>query len=137
MPTNEFVTDTEPAPTADLPETVVSQLTQITRSIVRIYKDHFGRGPRHAHSHYAGSDIIICVLEGTLTPVEQTLVRLGEVKEMQNLRQLFQAATEETFRSTVEEIIGRKVVSFMSANDVQSDVASEIFVFERRPARVE
>ena len=105
------------------------QLTQVTRAIVAIYKDQFGRGPNHARSHYAGPDSIVCYLEETLTPVERSLVTLGELHRLQDLRQLFQYAAEDAFRSAVEEITGRTVVSFMSGNDVTNDVASEIFIF--------
>jgi uncharacterized protein YbcI len=103
-------------------------LTQITRAMVSIYKDRFGRGPTHARTHYAGPDTVICMLEGTLTPVEQSLVQMGEVRELQNIRQLFQVAAEHTFRAAVEEITGRKTVGFMSGNDITNDLASEIFV---------
>jgi uncharacterized protein YbcI len=109
------------------------QLREITRAMISIYKEQFGRGPRNAHSHYAGPNIIICVLEGTHTPVENTLVRIGEEQRLQDIRQLFQSTTEQTFRSIVEEITGRKTIGFMSGNDVTNDMASEIFVFE--PAR--
>jgi uncharacterized protein YbcI len=109
-------------------ETEASELTLITRAMIKIYKEHFGRGPKNAHSHYAGQNTIICVLEGTLTPVEKSLVELGELRDLQNLRQLFQAATEPTFRSVVEEITGRQTVGFMSGNDNPNDLASEIFV---------
>jgi uncharacterized protein YbcI len=114
-------------------ERTTGQLVQVTRAMVTIYKNHFGRGPEHAHSHYAGPDILICVLENTLTPVERSLAELGEHVRLQDLRQLFQNATEGKFRDTVEEITGRKVATFMSANDVKNDVASEIFLFERAP----
>ena len=119
----------------DPPEAAIGQLTQVTRAIVRIYKEQFGRGPTHAFSQYAGEDVIICVLEGTLTPVERSLVLMDELKELQNIRQLFQAATEATFRAAVQDITGRKVTSFMSGNDVKNDLASEIFVLEREPRR--
>ncbi|HEV7565803.1 MAG TPA: DUF2294 domain-containing protein [Microbacteriaceae bacterium] len=105
------------------------ELTQITRAMVAIYKEQFGRGPTHAHSHYAGPHAVVCLLEGTLTPVEKSLAALGEVHQLQSLRQLFQAAAQDQFRTAVEEITGRSVVSFLSANDVRSDVASEMFVF--------
>jgi uncharacterized protein YbcI len=109
-----------------------SELTQITRAIVGIYKAQLGRGPVVAHTHYAGSDIVICVLEGTLTPIERTLVELGQERQLQDIRQLFQFAAELQFRAVVEEITGRSVISFMSGNDVRNDVASEIFSLERR-----
>jgi uncharacterized protein YbcI len=109
-----------------------SELTQITRAIVGIYKAQLGRGPVVAHTHYAGSDIVVCILEGTLTPIERTLVDLGQERQLQDIRQLFQAAAELQFRAVVEDITGRTVISFMSANDVRNDVASEIFSLERR-----
>jgi uncharacterized protein YbcI len=135
MTTNGPVEGT-PEPVAhDVRDGAPGQLTQITRAMVAIYKDHFGRGPVHARTHYAGPNVVICVLEGTLTPVEQSLAKLGEKQRLQDLRQLFHSATEQTFRAVVEEITGRRVVSFMGGNDVRNDVASEIFVLE--PTRID
>lgn len=107
-----------------------SQLTQITRAMVAIYKDQFGRGPRYAHSHYAGADSIVCFLEGSLTPVERTLAEIGENQRLRDLRLLFQYAAEESFRSAVEAITGRRVLSFISGIDTDSDVSSEVFLLE-------
>ena len=107
-----------------------ASLRQIARAMVAIYKEQFGRGPRNAHAHYSGPNMIVCVLEGTHTPVERSLVRMGEQQRLLDIRQLFQSTTEETFRSTVEEITGRKTIGFMSGNDIPNDIASEIFLFE-------
>ena len=107
------------------------QLTQITRAMVAIYKEQFGRGPTHARSHYAGPDIIICALEDTLTPIERTLVGLGEHQRLRDIRMLFQHTAEDTFRGAVEEITGRRVVAFTSGFDTNADVATESFVLER------
>jgi uncharacterized protein YbcI len=100
--------------------------------MVGIYKDQFGRGPQNAHSHYAGPNTIICILEGTLTPVEQSLARIGSHQELQNIRQLFQAAAEDQFRAAVEEITDRRVIAFLSGNDVRNDAACEVFVLAPR-----
>jgi uncharacterized protein YbcI len=135
MSTNGPVEQSPEGVAHDAPGGAAGQLTQITRAMVTIYKDHFGRGPVHARTHYAGGNVVICVLEGTLTPVERSLANLGEQHRLQDLRQLFQSATEPTFRAVVEEITGRRVVSFMSGNDVRNDVASEIFVLE--PTRLD
>jgi uncharacterized protein YbcI len=107
------------------------QLTQVTRAMVAIYKDQFGRGPTHARSHYAGPDMIVCALEDTLTPIERTLVSLGEHQRLRDIRALFQHTAEDTFRSAVEEITGRKVVAFSSGFDTNADVATEVFLLER------
>jgi uncharacterized protein YbcI len=109
------------------------QLTLVTRAMVAIYKDQFGRGPTHAHSHYAGSDMIVCALEDTLTPIERTLVAIGEHQRLRDIRMLFQHTAEDTFRSAVEDITGRKVVAFSSGFDTRADVATEVFLFERLP----
>ena len=106
-------------------------LTQITRAMVTIYKDQFGRGPRHAHSHFTGPDAITCFLEGSLTPVERTLVEIGEHQRLRDIRMLFQHTAEDTFRSAVEDITGRKVVAFSSGFDTRADVATEVFLLER------
>jgi uncharacterized protein YbcI len=107
-----------------------SQLTRITRALVAIYKDQFGRGPRYAHSHFAGPDSIVCFLEGSLTPVERTLAEIGEDQRLRDLRLLFQYAAEDDFRSAVESITGRRVVAFISGLDTKADVSSETFVLQ-------
>jgi uncharacterized protein YbcI len=100
------------------------QLTQVTRAMVAIYKDQFGRGPTHARSHYAGPDMIVCALEDTLTAI-------GEHQRLRDIRALFQHTAEDEFRSAVEEITGRKVVAFSSGFDTNADVATEVFLLER------
>jgi uncharacterized protein YbcI len=107
-----------------------SQLTRITRAMVAIYKEQFGRGPRSAHSHYAGSDSIVCFLEGSLTPVERTLAVIGEDQQLRDIRGLFQHAAEDSFRSAIEAITGRTVVAFISGIDTKADISSEIFLLE-------
>ena len=113
-------------------ERQTSQLVQVSRAMIRIYKEQFGRGPERAHSHYAGPDAIVCFLEQTLTPVERTLTTIGEQQRLRDMRMLFQYAAEDEFRSAVEEITGRKVVAFVSGIDVRADVASELFTLEPR-----
>ena len=75
--------------------------------------------------------MIVCALEDTLTPIEHTLVSIGEHQRLRDIRMLFQHTAEDAFRSAVEEITGRKVVAFSSGFDTRADVATEVFVFER------
>lgn len=105
-----------------------SQLTRITRAMVAIYKDQFGRGPRYAHSHYASQDSIVCFLEGSLTPIEHTLAGLGEHQRLRDIRLLFQYAAEDSFRDAVESITGRRVIGFISGLDTKADISTEVFV---------
>lgn len=112
-----------------------SQLAQISRAMVGIYKEQFGRGPERVRTHWAGPDSIICFLENTLTPVERTLTTMDENQRLRDLRMLFQYAAEHEFRSAVEEITGRRVIAFVSGIDTRADIASEVFVLEADTAR--
>jgi uncharacterized protein YbcI len=114
-------------------EIVASVLVQISRAMVAVYKEQFGRGPDRARSYYAGPDAIVCFLEGTLTPVERTLGTINEHQRLREMRMLFQHTAEDTFRTAVEGITGRDVIAFSSGIDTKADVATEVFVFEPRP----
>lgn len=109
-----------------------SDLVRVTRGLVRIYKEQFGRGPERATSHYAGPDTIICLLYESLTPVEQSMRRMGEDQRLRDVRTLFQYATEDQFRGAVEDATGRRVTGFMSGIDIHQDVACEVFMLEPR-----
>ena len=107
-------------------------LPRVTSAMVRIYKEQFGRGPENARSYYAGPDTIICVLADSLTPVERSMRDMGEHQRLRDIRMMFQYAAEEKFRAAVEEVTERRVASFMSAVDVEHDLASEIFILGPR-----
>jgi uncharacterized protein YbcI len=106
------------------------ELALLTKAMVRLYKEQFGRGPERSRSYFAGRDTLICMLADTLTPVERRMREMGEQQRLRDIRMMFQYATEARFRAAVEEITGRRVLSFMSAVDVERDLACEIFVFE-------
>jgi uncharacterized protein YbcI len=98
--------------------------------MVRIYKEHFGRGPTKVRSAYAGPDVVVCVLEDTLTTPEITLKELGELERLRELRMVFQYAMDAQFKAAVEEILKRKVKSFISGMDASTGTASEVFLLE-------
>jgi uncharacterized protein YbcI len=100
---------------------------ELSRAIERLYKEHFGRGPESAYSHFVGPDTVMTVLVNTLTPVERTLVALGEQQRLRDIRTMFQHATEDKFRAAAERATGRKVIAFMSGIDVNHDTSCEVF----------
>jgi uncharacterized protein YbcI len=102
----------------------------VSNAIVRLYKEQFGRGPTKARTHFAGPDTLVCTLEDSLTPAERSMVALGEHQRLRDVRMFFQHATEAEFRTTVEQITGRKVRAFVSGIDTEQDVSSEVFYFE-------
>jgi uncharacterized protein YbcI len=105
---------------------------EISREMVRLYKQLFGRGPTRARTEFAGPDIVICTLENTFTPAERSLADLGEHQRLRDTRMYFQAATHEKFREIVERLTGRKVRAFISGLDAEEDVCAELFYLEPR-----
>jgi uncharacterized protein YbcI len=102
----------------------------VSNAMVQIYKEQFGRGPTKARTSFAGPDLIVCTLQDSLTPAERNLVKMGEYQRLRDIRLFFQHATEDRFRETVEQITGRKVIGFISGNDVEKDIAAELFYLE-------
>jgi uncharacterized protein YbcI len=103
-------------------------LSTISNEMVRIYKDHFGRGPSKTRTQWAGPDIVVVTLEQTLTPAERKLVALGEQERLRDLRLLFQYAEIDVFCEPIERLTGRKVRAFISGIDPEADLATEMFV---------
>lgn len=103
---------------------------EISREMVRLYKELFGRGPTKARTEFAGPDIVICSLENTFTPAERSLAEMGEHHRLRDTRLYFQAATADKFREIVERLTGRKVRAFISGLDADVDVCSEVFYLE-------
>jgi len=114
---------------ADGPDSVRAE---ISRQMVRIYKEQFGRGPTKVKTDFAGPDVVVTTLESSFTPAEQRLVEMGEHQRMRDTRLYFQHATEPLFKETVEKILGRKVRAFLSGLDTTEDVSAEVFYLERR-----
>ena len=103
---------------------------ELSREMVRLYKEQFGRGPTKARTDFAGPDLVICTLERSLTPAEESLAALGEHQRLRDTRLYFQYATEENFRGVVERVVGRKVRAFISGMDTKEDVSLEAFYLE-------
>jgi uncharacterized protein YbcI len=109
-------------------------LAMISREMVRIYKDQFGRGPNKVRSHYAGPDVLVCILENTFTPAERSLQAMGEHQRLRDTRIFFQYASTAEFTEAVERVTGRRVKSFISGIDTNTDIACELFVLEPQAA---
>ena len=105
-------------------------LATLSNAIVGLYKRYYGKGPTKARSYYL-DDMVLCVLRGGLTRAEQTLARNGRGDAVTRQRQEFQAAVREEFVDTVEEIVGRRVVAFMSNVHMDPDLNVEIFMLDR------
>ena len=122
-------------------EAHTSVLMEVSNTMVRLFKDQFGRGPTKARAVWAGEDALVCFLEDTLTPAERNMVKMGEHQRLRDLRMFFQYATVREFCDPVEQITGRTVRSFQSSIDTEVDgLCIETFIFypkgEEGPSRI-
>lgn len=125
---------TEPKkPTNDeLAKNYDSVHAEISREMVRLYKELYGRGPTKARTEFAGPDIVICSLEDTFTPAERSLAEMGEHQRLRDTRMYFQSATAAKFTEIIERVTGRRVRAFISGLDAGADICAEVFYLESR-----
>ena len=65
-------------------------LSAISTSIVRILREHYGRGPMKAKT-YVMDDIIVVVMRGSgFTPLEKTIMDSGQPDRVIAMREDFQ-----------------------------------------------
>jgi uncharacterized protein YbcI len=76
---------------------------------------------------------VITFLDDVYTTVERTLIEAGERAQVKETRLAFQRAMKEKFTTAVEEIMGRKVVAFLSQVHFDPDLSQETFVLEPKP----
>ena len=105
-------------------------LAAVSNALVSLHKEQFGRGPTLARTHFAGNDVLICVMEDALLPAERMMVKMGDQQRVRESRTAFQAATRDQFVSAVETIIHRRVKAFASATDPDEGIVWEIFNLE-------
>ncbi len=120
----------ESMPTTDSVARQGEQLAAVTNGIVQLFRDYYGRGPDKAKSYILDDHIVVCVLENTMTTVEQTLVKCGEHGMVRQVRLRFQEAMADEFTSVVEKAMGRGVAAYHSQLTMEPDMGFEFFVLE-------
>ena len=106
-----------------------SVLQDVSKEMVRLYKEYFGRGPTRVRSDWANPDTLVVSLEETLTRAEENMAAMGEHQRLRDVRMFFQYATVAEFCEPVERLTGRKVRAFISGIDTQvAGFSNEIFV---------
>jgi uncharacterized protein YbcI len=101
--------------------------TAVSDGLVALLKEFYGRGPEQAKT-YVNDDLVVCLLRGGFTPVEQTLREGGYGDEVIRQRMAFQEVMRSRFQQVVEDATGRRVVGFMSGNQQDPDMICEVFV---------
>jgi uncharacterized protein YbcI len=110
-----------------------SSLTStISTAIVRLMREYTGRGPLKARTTIR-DNVVLVMLEQTLTKGEQVLVTKGRGENVLALRHEYQEAMRDESSDRVAELTGRSVIAFMSANHLSPDLAAEIYVLDGPP----
>ena len=123
------------------PEDPLPTLVALSNEFVRLFKEQFGRGPTRARTEWAGPDVIVVILEDTLTPAERNLVDMGEHERLRETRMFFQYSSVQELCEPVERLTGRRVRAFTSGIDTMADgLCVETFILHPRdsaaPSRI-
>jgi uncharacterized protein YbcI len=102
-------------------------LTDISDGLVALLKEFYGRGPTQAKSYYQ-DDLVVCVLRGGFSRVEQTLLEGGRGAVVIRQRLEFQELMRERFEAVIAQATGRRVIGFMSGNQQEPDMMCEVFI---------
>jgi uncharacterized protein YbcI len=102
-------------------------LTAISDGLVGLLKEFYGHGPTRAKSYYQ-DDLVVCVLRGGFSRVEQTLLEGGRGDAVIQQRMEFQEVMRERFAKVIEDATGRQVIGFMSGNQQHPDLMCELFI---------
>ena len=104
-----------------------SKSAAISNMTVRLLSQYTGRGPTKAHT-FINDDMVTVVLQDTLTKAERTLVDKDRGNLVLLTRSTFQDVMGDDLTAGIEEILGRKVIAFLSANHIDPDIAVETFI---------
>jgi uncharacterized protein YbcI len=102
-------------------------LTAISDGLVGLLKEFYGRGPTQAKSYYE-DDLVVCLLRGGFTRVEQTLLDGGRGAAVIEQRMAFQELMRDRFTAVIQDATGQRVVGFMSGNQQSPDMMCEVFI---------
>jgi uncharacterized protein YbcI len=105
------------------------QRTALANAMVGLKKRYYGRGPTAAKA-WLLDEYAFVAMEGGLTRNEETLLEAGREDLIRHYRLAFQEAMSETTTSAVEEILGRRVLTYHSQIVFGPTRSFEIFVLE-------
>jgi uncharacterized protein YbcI len=101
----------------------------ISNALVRIQRDYLGRGPTKSRVSIR-DDVVVALMEDTLTKAERSLVADGHGDEVLRTRRSFQQTMRADITAAIEELTGRSVIAFMSDTHIDPDIACEIIILE-------
>ena len=104
----------------------------LTSALVGIHNEYLGRGPRGAYTFYH-DNVVVTIMHDVITLAEKRLDAAGDGHAVSSTRVLFQKAMRPEFTAAVQRLTGRRVIAFVSGNDLDADVAVETFILDGPP----
>jgi len=102
-------------------------LSEISDGMVALLKEYYGKGPTRAKTYYQ-DDLVVCLLRGGFTRVEETLLAGGRGSAVIQQRMEFQEVMRHRFEDVIAKATGRPVIGFMSGNQQDPDMICEVFI---------
>lgn len=103
----------------------------VANAMVGMKKQFYGRGPTAAKAWILDNYVFV-VMEGGLTRNEETLLRDGKEDVVRSYRLSFQETMGPTTMGAVEELLGRRVLTYHSQVVFDPPRMFEIFVLDPR-----
>lgn len=113
------------------------QATTLTEAISAAMVDLYGRFYGHDRTTattYINDNVVVCILEDILSLGESDQIADGGSGAVIDGRIAFQQGAEDEFTEAIEQLTNRKVTAFLSANQTDPGVASELFFLDAAPA---
>jgi uncharacterized protein YbcI len=123
------------ARSGDAPGDAHAQLgAAISDAMVALVREAVGRGPKRART-FIHEDVILCLLEETMTPLERTLQEQDHADALRDIRERLHASMAPRASQQVEALTGRTVTATLADHHRQPDAGVLVFLLEPRAAR--
>jgi len=93
-------------------------------------KEFWGLGPIQAKS-YMMDDLLLIVMRGGMTRAERTMLDFGQQDLVRSFRQTFENEMTQNLTTKIEQLTGRKVLTYQSQVLFEPDIVAELFVFDK------
>jgi len=108
-----------------------SLLLKISNAMVRVQKEYFGKGPTQAKS-YMLDDFLLIIMRGGVTVAERTMLDSDRENLVREFRQEFENEMTRRLTDMIEDLTGRRVLTYQSQILFDPDIVLEIFFFAGR-----
>ena len=107
--------------------TTAEVASRISDEIASIHRESYGETVEAIQTHI-NEDSVVCVLDITLLPHEQTLLDHDRGQEsIRMIRREYQEAIAPTFTAAVEHTTGRRVIGFLSETHLDPPFSVDFF----------